>query len=241
LASRNTAKGITAMSKKTNNVKKPAAKKNAKTSAPPAASLMPAPEVLAAMPCYDKKEKRWELSICEGKLEHTALNETFESDDAAKNAGDEWLARYTEANEAGRRKMLGWKPAKGKTIGELASAMEKKIKGDKKADATPDASRPKAKREPKPNSGGKESTRGPSGLDVAAQMLKDAGTPMKCKEMVEQMIAKGLWATNGKTPSATIYAAIIREISEKGDASRFTKVDRGSFAYNATSGSAEVK
>jgi len=55
---------------------------------------------------------------------------------------------------------------------------------------------------------------------------------MKCKEMVEQMIAKGLWSTNGKTPSATIYAAIIREISEKSNASRFTKVDRGSFAFN---------
>jgi len=105
----------------------------------------------------------------------------------------------------------------------------------------PDASKPKAKREPKPNSGGKESTRGPSGLDVASQMLKDAGAPMKCKEMVDQMLAKGLWSTNGKTPSATIYAAIIREISEKGNASRFTKVDRGSFAYNAASGSAEVK
>jgi len=136
LASRNTAKGITAMSKKNTNVKKPATKKNVKTIAPPAASLMPTPDVLAAVPSYDKKEKRWEASICEGKLEHTVLNETFESDDAAKVAGEAWLGRYTQANEATRRKMLGWKPAKGKTIGELASAMEKKIKGDKKADAT---------------------------------------------------------------------------------------------------------
>ena len=214
------------MSKKNTNVKKPATKKNAKPSAPPAASLMPTPEVLAAVPSFDKKEKRWELSICEGKLEHTVLSETFESDDAAKVAGEAWLGRYTQANEATRRKMLGWKPAKGKTIGELASAMEKKIKGESKTKPTAET---KPKRESKPK---KESTRGPSGLDVAAQMLKDAGTPMKCKEMVEQMIAKGLWSTNGKTPSATIYAAIIREISEKSNASRFTKVDRGSFAFN---------
>lgn len=226
------------MSKKNINVKKPASKKNATPTASPAASPMPAPESLAAVLSYDKKEKRWEASICEGKFEHTVLSETFESDDAAKAAGDEWLAKYAKANEAGRRKMLGWKPAKGgKTIGELASAMEKKMKGTKAA-ATTDVTTPKAKREPKPK---KESMRGPSGLDVAAKMLKDAGTPMKCKEMVEQMLSKGLWATNGKTPSATIYAAIIREIAEKGKDARFTKVDRGSFAFNAAPGSAEVK
>ena len=105
-----------------------------------------------------------------------------------------------------------------------------------KADATADGAKAggKAKREPKPKAGGKESTRGPSGLDVAAQMLKDAGTPLKCKEMVEQMLAKGLWATNGKTPAATIYAAIIREIAEKGKEARFTKTDHGTFAFNAS-------
>ncbi len=227
------------MSKKTTNVKKPATKKSATPKATPATSLMPAPEVLAAVPSYDKKEKRWELSICEGKFEHFVLAETFETDDAAKAAGETWLAAYTRTDEAGRRKALGWKPAKsgGKTIGELASAMEKKVKGQKPS-ATTDVATPKAKREPKAK---KESTRGPSGLDVAAQMLKDAGGPMKCKEMVEQMIAKGLWSTNGKTPSATIYAAIIREIAEKGKDARFTKVDRGSFAYNAAPGSVEGK
>jgi len=43
------------------------------------------------------------------------------------------------------------------------------------------------------------------------------------------MLAKGLWHTNGKTPAATIYAAIIREIASKGNASRFRKVARGKF------------
>ena len=68
-----------------------------------------------------------------------------------------------------------------------------------------------------------------SGLNAAAQVLAEAGEPMGCKDMVERMLAKGLWQTNGKTPSATIYAAIIREIATKGDASRFCKVDRGRF------------
>ena len=68
-----------------------------------------------------------------------------------------------------------------------------------------------------------------SGLDAAAQVLAEAAEPLNTKDMVERMLAKGLWQTGGKTPAATIYAAIIREIATKGDASRFRKVDRGRF------------
>ncbi len=68
-----------------------------------------------------------------------------------------------------------------------------------------------------------------SGLDAAAQILVEAKEPMGCKDMVEQAIAKGLWSPGGKTPHATLYAAIIREISKKGKDARFAKVDRGRF------------
>lgn len=68
-----------------------------------------------------------------------------------------------------------------------------------------------------------------SGLDAAAQVLDEAGEPMSCKTMVERMLTKDLWQTNGKTPAATIYAAITREIATKGDAARFRKVARGKF------------
>ncbi len=71
--------------------------------------------------------------------------------------------------------------------------------------------------------------RKPSGLDAAAQVLAASGDPMRSKDIVDTMLAKGLWSTKGKTPHATIYAAIIREIQNKGDASRFEKVDRGRF------------
>ncbi len=66
-------------------------------------------------------------------------------------------------------------------------------------------------------------------LDAAAQILAKAKEPMGCKDIVEQAIAKKLWSTSGKTPSATLYAAIIREISKKGKDARFEKVDRGRF------------
>jgi len=68
-----------------------------------------------------------------------------------------------------------------------------------------------------------------SGLDAAALVLAEAGRPMSAREMVAQIQAKGLWATKGATPEATIYAAIIREIAAKGKGARFRKHDRGLF------------
>jgi len=57
---------------------------------------------------------------------------------------------------------------------------------------------------------------------------------MQCKDMVERARESGLWAPKrgGKTPDRTLYAAILREINTKGDASRFRKTERGHFALN---------
>ena len=71
-----------------------------------------------------------------------------------------------------------------------------------------------------------------SGLDAAVKVLTEAGQPMKCGDMVEQMLAKGYWQTNGATPASTLYAAVIREIRDKREQSRFRKVDRGFFELN---------
>ncbi len=68
-----------------------------------------------------------------------------------------------------------------------------------------------------------------SGLNAAAQILAKAKEPMGCKDIVEQAIAKELWSPGGKTPHATLYAAIIREIAKKGKGARFEKVERGRF------------
>jgi hypothetical protein len=70
-----------------------------------------------------------------------------------------------------------------------------------------------------------------SALDAAAKVLGETGQPMSCKEMIERMAAKGYWTSpGGKTPDATLYSAIAREISTKGTHSRFVKADRGKFA-----------
>ena len=71
-----------------------------------------------------------------------------------------------------------------------------------------------------------------SGLDAAARVLQESGEPMNAKQIVETAEAKGYWKSpGGKTPHATIYSAILREISLKGDASRFRKTERGKFAH----------
>jgi hypothetical protein len=76
-----------------------------------------------------------------------------------------------------------------------------------------------------------------SALDAAVEVLKASDAPMRAKEMVEAMAARGLWSSpNGKTPEATLYSAILREINkavEAGTISRFRKTERGLFTYNA--------
>lgn len=71
-----------------------------------------------------------------------------------------------------------------------------------------------------------------SALDAAATVLKKAGKPMRSQELIDAMAAQGLWKSpGGKTPHATLYAAILREITAKGKAARFKKVDRGQFEF----------
>lgn len=72
-----------------------------------------------------------------------------------------------------------------------------------------------------------------SGLDAAAKVLAEVDAPLSCKTIVQAALDKGYWTTSGKTPAATIYAAILREIAAKGKDARFRKTERGKFALNA--------
>lgn len=70
-----------------------------------------------------------------------------------------------------------------------------------------------------------------SAIDAAAKLLGESKEPMNCGEMIEAMATKGLWTSpGGKTPAATLYSAILREINVKGKESRFIKTERGRFA-----------
>ena len=69
-----------------------------------------------------------------------------------------------------------------------------------------------------------------SALDAAARVLSESKEPLNSKQMIEAMESKGYWTSpGGKTPHATLYSAILREISVKGKEARFQKTDRGHF------------
>ena len=78
----------------------------------------------------------------------------------------------------------------------------------------------------------KPKTKKLSALDAAAKVLAETGQAMTCAALIEAMAAKGYWTSpGGKTPAATLYSAIIRELKTKGANARFKKTDRGQFAH----------
>ena len=74
--------------------------------------------------------------------------------------------------------------------------------------------------------------KGLSLLNAAATVLERSGEAMPVRAMIEEAKASGLWTpTGGKTPEQTLYSAIIREIKDKGESSRFRKDGRGRFSF----------
>jgi len=190
-----------------------------------AARGTPDPEGLTVVAMLDKKESHWVWTIREGKMEHYAGVDTCESEAQAQVSGQQWLTQYAQADEAERRQMLGWK--------ETSSASP-----------ACEAKRNHSPRQARPNSPDSTPTDVPqkgnddkklSGLDAAALVLRRAGKPLRSTDLTERMLSQGLWATDGKTPAATISAAIFREIQTKGSRGRFKKAGCGLFAFNAAS------
>ena len=122
-------------------------------------------------------------------------------DDAGGATGDDDLVPLTKLDKV---KKSGGKKAKGT-----------------KAPRPPKEKVAKAPKETKP--------RPLSCLDAAAAVLKGKGEPMRCADMIAAMKDQKLWETSAPTPAATLYSALLREITKKGSASRFKKSDRGLF------------
>jgi hypothetical protein len=108
------------------------------------------------------------------------------------------------------------------TVVEVPPATTETIDGTK-----PKPTRGRKTKTDAENSEGKTSL---SQLDAAAKVLGEATEPMTTKQMVEAMTTKGYWTSpGGKTPHATLYSAILRELQSKGETGRFIKTDRGHF------------
>lgn len=72
-----------------------------------------------------------------------------------------------------------------------------------------------------------------SAIDAAAKVLGESREPLNAKQMIDAMAAKGYWTSpGGKTPHATLYSALLREITTKGNEARFKKTERGHFTLN---------
>ena len=122
----------------------------------------------------------------------------------------------------------------------MAKKRTKKTKGStkKRASKAKAAKRTKAKTAAKAKPAAKAKTKNAakpkrlSALDAAATVLKKSGKPMRSRELITAMAEPGLWTSpGGKTPHATLYAAMLREIAAKGKDARFTKTERGLFAF----------
>ena len=115
-------------------------------------------------------------------------------------------------------------PKGPKTAKHAAEApAETKSNPEGKSEPAPKAKKPKAEKPAK--------VKKLSAIDAAAQVLAGAKEPMNCSALIEAMAVKKLWTSpGGKTPQATLYSAILREIATKGKESRFKKVSKGHFA-----------
>ena len=146
----------------------------------------------------------------------TKSNDTTETNGVPASTSTATTAAGTEAPTRGTK--LRWTSLKG-AVGVPYRTKEPKAK---KAGTSAQSAKTKK-------------TAGPSGklsaLDAAAKVLHEAGQAMNCQELIQAMADKGLWVSpGGKTPSATLYSAILRELQTKGDQARFRKTERGKFA-----------
>jgi hypothetical protein len=108
----------------------------------------------------------------------------------------------------------------------------KKAKASKGSKAAKQAKGKKDKPAAKAKKAKPDKTQRPSLLNMAAQVLAGAKKPMNAKELVEKVKAQKLWESPaGKTPHATLSAAIMKEIETKGKESRFRKMSPGHWEH----------
>lgn len=132
----------------------------------------------------------------------SSLNKDGKKLPAGKALAEKRIAKAVKRAESASKRKSAIKPTLGQRVEKVA---EQPTKVDRKKE-------PKAASKPM------------SGLDAAALILSEAKTGMTAKAIVEAIKERGLGSgLKGKTPHATIYAAMITEISKKGEKSRFAR------------------
>lgn len=116
-------------------------------------------------------------------------------------------------------------PAKQTGLGRLVGKVKNVLTGGMKEAEQTDRSASESKRGVPPK--GKM-----SGVNAAAKVLEEIGEPLNVKQITEIAAERKYCDLTGATPSATISAAIQKEIRDKGDHARFVKTERGKYALN---------
>jgi hypothetical protein len=168
-------------------------------------------------------------AIAQADQENARLAEQREDSSYDATAGERAMAATSATKSNGKKK------AKAETEAQPAQTSAPTVEDLPSATPAvgtePAASNATAK--PKPQRAVKEpKEKRLSGLDAAAKVLQEHGEPMNAKEMIAAAEAKGYWKSpGGKTPHATLYSAIIREIATKGTLARFQRAEHGKFAH----------
>ncbi len=116
------------------------------------------------------------------------------------------------------------------TTKKTTSKSSTKTNATKKA-STKDTTKGRSAKSSKPAK--QPATKRLSALDAAAKVLTESKEPLNAKQMIDAMAEKKYWSSpGGKTPHATLYSAILREINTKGKDARFKKTERGKFTTN---------
>jgi len=66
-------------------------------------------------------------------------------------------------------------------------------------------------------------------LPAAEAVLKRAGKPLTCREIVDKATASGLLDSMGKTPEKTLYALLERHIAAEGSKCPFRRAEAGMY------------
>ena len=68
--------------------------------------------------------------------------------------------------------------------------------------------------------------------DGIRTVLQDADGPLHTRDVTKALLERGLWASQGKTPEATVAARLYGDIKKKGASSQFVQAGKATFALN---------
>jgi molybdopterin-guanine dinucleotide biosynthesis protein len=129
----------------------------------------------------------------------------------------------TTKKTATTKKTRSKKAAKPRTLKVVGKTSDESAVDTAMADSPETKATTKSKAAPK--------EKGLSAISAAAKVLTEVNEAMNAKQLIDAIVARGYWTSPaGKTPHATLYSAILREIKAKGSDARFAKADRGKFA-----------